>query len=232
MPKELRPYPEMKDVADEIVERLRSRCLPFSPGASPQIEIAGSVRRLRPMVSDLDIVCVPLPTAPAFGKPYAVNAVYDYLREQADSADCKTWQYRMRDDGKARAGFGPQNMYMLFHGIPVDIFVVDEAVWGMGMFVHTGPAAWNRIAMSQFHQWGMKAHVSSGGIETPDGARHPVPERPGVFRTMSGSGVWMPIDELQVFRLLQWPETEPPERTKERARQYFTSNPLMAVKNA
>ena len=48
-----RPYKVVKIIADGLVERLYSTCL--------RIEIAGSLRRQRPMVGDIELVCVPEP---------------------------------------------------------------------------------------------------------------------------------------------------------------------------
>jgi DNA polymerase/3'-5' exonuclease PolX len=58
---EKRPYAQMMTIARAVVERLRPAC--------QRIEIAGSLRRHRPMVGDIEICAIPIMPTDLFGEP-------------------------------------------------------------------------------------------------------------------------------------------------------------------
>ena len=154
-----------------------------------RIEIAGSIRRRKETVKDVEILAVPKPgRTDLFGKVLS-DALTDYLAPIAGH-DSHPW--RLRLDKNGRATLGPSNKLLLFDGFPIDVFTTTEMHWAMSLFVRTGPAEWNVKAMVQFQRLGMRGHAYDGltGV-TRDGKDVPV------------------ADERDVFRLLDWPWAEP-----------------------
>jgi DNA polymerase/3'-5' exonuclease PolX len=58
------PYPVVLPIAGRIVEALRPYC--------ERIEIAGSLRREKPMVGDIEIVAIPRRPVDLFGEPVSM----------------------------------------------------------------------------------------------------------------------------------------------------------------
>lgn len=152
-----------------------------------RIEIAGSIRRRKETVKDVEILAVPKPgRTDLFGKVFS-DALTDYLESQIGRGH---WELRPSKIGAAT--FGPSNKLLIFDGLPIDVFTTTEAHWAMSLFVRTGPAEWNVKAMVRFQRLGMRGHAYDGltGV-TRDGKDVPV------------------ADERDVFRLLDWPWAEP-----------------------
>ncbi len=163
-------------VANQLLKRLGPHC--------QRIEVAGSIRRGKPMVGDIELLSIP-----------RVNDQGDLLdRKLQMLIKAGSLEYRLNRNGH-RAGYGPLNK-LLVHvgtGMPLDVFTATEENWGMAMFVRTGSAEWNRKAMSRLLYRGMRGHAY-GGI-TWKTERYNCP------------------DEETVFRYLQWPYVPPEGRS-------------------
>jgi len=163
-----------KKIAEELVEMLKPAC--------ERIEIAGSIRRRRTEVGDIELLVIP-----------KYEETIDLLdRELGYHMLAQVFDHRR--DRRGRITYGPKNKLLLHKpsGIGVDIFSVDEKNWGMALFIRTGPKEWNIKAMSRFRELDMQGHAY-GGITAVDGGDIDCP------------------DEETVFRYLQWPYI-PPER--------------------
>lgn len=162
---------EAMEVAIEIVTKLRPYC------EGEQIEIAGSLRRYRPTVGDIEIVAVPKVPRDLFGK--RIKKVPDYL-----TAHLRDRQVPMTLDGDKLKRFR-------YRGIPVDLFLVDpEEIgrFGWRMILSTGSGQFNKWLVTQ------KAHGGAmpENMKSDDGwlwAREPghwferlhTPDEPSVF---------------------------------------------------
>ena len=173
-------------VAEDLVRLLGPYCT--------RIEIAGSMRRQRPDVGDIELLCISKVTSVAdlFGD-IATNC---YMLDEALETiveDATVLQKRL--DKRGRATFGEQNKLMVHvpSGIPVDVFSASEENWGMSQLVRTGPSDFNVRVMARFKALGMKGHAY-GGVTDPEGNEIACP------------------DEETVFRLLGWPLMPPEER--------------------
>ena len=176
------PHAEALAVAEELKAALSPAC--------ERIEIAGSLRRGKPDVGDIELLCI----------PRALDRLW--LTEGYDQLDVAVRQMiaagqlrkRLAENGRF-AGYGPQNKLMVdvASGIGVDLFSTTLANWGMAMFVRTGPVEWNMRMMSHFREIGMRGHAY-GGVEGSDGQQIDCP------------------DEETVFRLLGWQYMPPEER--------------------
>lgn len=177
-----------------------------------RIEIAGSIRRERPDVGDVELVCIPKPGPEPqvqhdlFGQPVGVaispaDQLFQYLQRRCDRPD---------DQWHHRGGFGVQNKLLLFCGFAFDVFTTTEANWGMTMFVRTGSFQWNIAAASALRRRNMKLQPHEGVLHKTTGEKEAL------------------ADERRMFELLGWPFTDPPDRTAERARFFVGTSSIHA----
>ena len=161
---------------DELLELLRPAC--------SRIVVAGSIRRRKPDVGDIELLCIPVEGV-LLGTP--LDAALGRLISDGLLA--------LRPNVKGSTTYGPMNKLLrhLPSGIPVDIFTADSRNWGMALVVRTGPAEFNIKMMARFQWLHMKGHAY-GGVTLPNGNEKDCP------------------DEEGVFRLLGWPYQEPEGR--------------------
>lgn len=146
-------------IAQELVERLRPACT--------RIEIAGSVRRGKPDVKDIEIVAVPDLTfppvdRPVFGQPapkiYATKL--DKLLAQFHD---EGWLKREKIGPKyKKVLIDPQKFGIelggdsMFGGISLDLFLVTPpAEWGVLMAIRTGPADFSHWCVTRQRNGGV-----------------------------------------------------------------------------
>lgn len=139
-----------RDLARRMVEELRPGC--------QRIEVAGSIRREKPQVKDVEIVLVPEPEAGAslwtVGGPTPVEAV---VQGWLDTG-------RMIPGGRN----GPRWKTLavaLRPDVKLDLFITPPESWGLQFCLRTGPAKFSRALVST---------RAKGGL-LPDG--HRVQER-------------------------------------------------------
>ena len=137
------PWAFAAAVADEVLAELTSFCT--------RLEVAGSIRRRRETVKDVEVVCVPRVRPSAldmFGKPLEkpVDMLAMYLDEHV-KGKAGIWKLRPGKDG--RTTFGALNKLLLrrvdvtLHPdgwMPVDVFTATDENWGRDLWVRTGPA--------------------------------------------------------------------------------------------
>ncbi len=165
--------------AKVIAEKLKSLLAPVCE----KIEVAGSIRRQKPEVGDIELLCI----------PKYVAGVDQLDREIGALMIQGILGFRLNKRGSRI--YGPKNKLLrhLGSGIGVDVFSSTEANWGMALFVRTGPKEWNIRAMSRFRKLGMRGHAY-GGISRSDGSELNC------------------LDEETVFRYLGWPYVAPERR--------------------
>lgn len=177
------PLDEVQAIASQLVSLLE----PYSQ----RIVVAGSIRRRRPDVGDIEILVIP--------GPYGV---FDFglaklMRDGALFAGPGSLTIlEKRPDRLGRTVYGKWNKLLrhLPTGIPVDVFTATSSNWGMALLVRTGPADFNRRVFTRFLSLGMRGHAY-GGVTGRDGQETPCP------------------DEETVFRLLEWPSVSPESRS-------------------
>ena len=151
-------YKEAMVVAEEIVGWLEPYC--------GKIIIAGSLRRKKADVGDIEILCVPKPLLIPM-KEYFDNLDF-VIRCLIDEE--KKLDYRLNKKG-ART-YGKQNK-LLVHcasGIPVDIFSTTEENWWVALVVRTGSKESNiRISM-EAKKYGWKFNAYGSGFTKVDGS--------------------------------------------------------------
>lgn len=128
---------EALSIATEIHEALLPHC--------ERCEIAGSIRREKANVKDIEIVLIP--------KPYEVG-----LFESGIARIINQWQ-------KVKGELGPQCKYtQRIHptGIKIDLFFAVPYNWGLIFAIRTGSADYSHHVLAS--GWVKRGYRSSGGI--------------------------------------------------------------------
>jgi len=142
---------QAQKIAEELKARLEASC--------HRIAIAGSIRRGKPFVGDIELLCIPM----------FVDGVDQLDHEVGYLVATGILDYRRNKLGSKI--YGPKNKLMLHlpSGIGVDIFSTDEECWWVSLVVRTGGAPTNkRIAMAAIRKgWHLQAY--GHGFTTPRG---------------------------------------------------------------
>lgn len=116
-----RPYELMNQMAERLVKKLAPAC--------ERIEIAGSLRRRKAMVGDIELVLIPIAYTDLFGAPLPGATQVDSL--------LATWPIKLVKNGQKYKQFTLEgNSGAEF---TVDLFIQpDPATWGVNMMIRTG----------------------------------------------------------------------------------------------
>jgi DNA polymerase/3'-5' exonuclease PolX len=158
----------------------------LAPGCQ-RIEPAGSVRRCRPEVGDLEIVCIPRPTLDLFGNP--TGSLLDLIL-----ADLVIAKRLIRGD---KNGDKYKNFYIpAFTGLKLDLFITTPECWGVNFTIRTGSAEFSHKLVTP--KW-------QGGFLPGD-------LRVAGARVWRGDEVVPTNEELDLFELLELDWIEPKDR--------------------
>lgn len=164
-----RPHAEALRVARAIVEELAPDC--------ERIEIAGSLRRCKPHVSDVEVVAVPRlvegPRLDLFAPPPMVAPLDERLRLLAAAGRLVEHPERPANGDRYRRLWAPRA------ALQVDLFLVrPPAEWGPIFAIRTGPADYSQAAVIALRDRGMRCADGAiwRGLE-----RIPCPEEADFF---------------------------------------------------
>jgi DNA polymerase/3'-5' exonuclease PolX len=151
-------------------EELRSLLAP----ACERIEVAGSLRRRRPTVSDIELVAMPRFVDEQDG-------LFDTARHSALDALLGDIERRPvtlhRHDGTEQEQVRDGTAYkaLQYRGLPVDLFIVDpeRSDWGVIFTIRTGPADFAHELVARCRTWGRRVQ---GGRLYDRGRYVPCPE--------------------------------------------------------
>lgn len=158
--KQKHPARIARAVAVKIVEALRPVC--------SRIEIAGSLRRLKPEVGDIEIVYIPKTTLvkdpqDLFGdRQISINAadlIIHALIQRGSLAK------RTNVNGSETWGQWNKLAKAVHTGIPVDFFATTEVAWWNYLVCRTGSAETNTRIASLAQKKGYTWHMNSYGFE-------------------------------------------------------------------
>jgi DNA polymerase/3'-5' exonuclease PolX len=129
------PRREAQVLALELVDLLRESCV--------RIEIAGSIRRQRADVADLDIVAIPQThtrvAEDLFGQMVVDGPPVSALHERCEAlVAAGKLSIPLNDKGHPRA-WGPQLKRATYRELPVDILSTTWECWGVALLLKTGP---------------------------------------------------------------------------------------------
>lgn len=149
-----------------------------------KIEIAGSIRRERPFVHDIDLVVIP---------------------RSERLADFKAWATTR---GYWRKG-GTSIWTLMIDEIQVDVYFATDSSWATMLLIRTGSAAHNIWLCQRAASMGLKLHASGRGLEIIDPSRLPA----SIRTTPAATAGWLPCNtEEQIFAHLQLPYRPPASR--------------------
>ena len=155
----------------KIAERVKAELAPHCE----RVEIAGSIRRRKPEVGDIEIVAIP--------KPYDVGLfasgiapIVEQWPKVRGSLPCKYTQRTLPD------------------GIALDLFFATRENWGLIFAIRTGSADYSHRVLAC--GWVRNGYKSVDGMLTRDGVAVAVPEERDLFRL---AGVrWVEPEERNV----------------------------------
>jgi len=159
-----------------------------------RIEIAGSVRRRKPQVKDLEIVYISRVDAIAFNTLFAVETpLIDLaLRHLIDAGDLD-WDQQVKRNG-------PKYKRLVYRQqLVVELFAATPQNWGYILALRTGPAEFNQALVSP--PW--KGGIKPLDVSFVDGVVH-----------RNGQPVDVP-DERAFFDLFNLPVIDPAARDAE-----------------
>lgn len=178
------PLAEASALAGELVGLLRPACR--------RVVIAGSIRRGKADVGDIEIVAEPLiDWAPIglFGDLRPVNGLDNFCDELVETG---TLSRRLDADGRGR--YGPRHKALLYSGFGVDLFsVIAPGQWGVIFAIRTGPAEWSHRLVTDRRRGGMCppwATFRNGGVYHANGTLMETPEESDLFRVLGLE--WVP----------------------------------------
>lgn len=176
MTKQKIPLATAREIAEQVIEKLAPLC--------ERIEIAGSIRRQKEEVGDIEIVAIPRPVTDMFGNPTTDHTL--------DLFDYSTI-------GRLEMGGHKYKKIALTEGPQLDLFIVTPpAQWGVQFLIRTGPAEYcHAIVTSKMYSGLLPSH-----LHVKDGAiwnnAQTIIETP---------------EEADVYNLLGIPYVEPEART-------------------
>lgn len=176
---ERRPYAQVYRVATCLVEALRPHC--------HRIEIAGSLRRQKETIGDIEIVAIPVLHTNLIGDPLNTSEVDDWLAAKPVTLHKNGPKYKA-------FSFDWQPGWPFY----VDLFLQpDPATWGVNMLIRTGSSDFSHKMMVPKVQGGYKPE----GIEIRDarlwryGVLMETPNEEDVFRFYDMKFI-QPMDRL------------------------------------
>lgn len=142
-------------IASEIKDLLEPHCL--------RIEIAGSIRRRRPEVKDIEIVCIPKPYETGLFSSGIATVIINWPKVKGE-LPCKYTQ-RIHESG-----------------IKIDIFFATPINWGYILAIRTGPANYSHNVLA--NTWVKKGYVGIDGNLTSRGGIIPVQEEIDLYNLL------------------------------------------------
>lgn len=130
------PYADMMYTAKLLVAKLEPAC--------ERIEIAGSLRRQRPLVSDIELVAIPKPILNLIGEPTERTEVDDLL-------DTLPVTFTKRGRKYQQFWFGGTTLPFY-----VDLFLQSKETWGYNLTVRTGSADFSKRLVTPKSYGGLK----------------------------------------------------------------------------
>jgi DNA polymerase/3'-5' exonuclease PolX len=177
------PYLDALHIAQDMVEQLRPYCQ-----RTP--EISGSLRRQKPMVGDIEIVCLP-----------ALQHYKDLFDEDHFFNPFENIYWCSL--GRSIKSGNRFKQFALAEGINLDLYVVlPPAQWGVIYTIRTGPAEFSRWIVTQRNKGGClpsDCQVKDGGVYLHN-RLIPMPEERD-FLSFLGLGWVDPVD-----REGKWPK--------------------------
>ena len=202
-------------IARQLVSMLEDSC--------ERIEIAGSIRRQKPKVKDIELVCLPKLLTVQEGQTGLFDASVGQMTLNVLDEKLQGWRnrglFKDRLDSRGRPAWGPSLKRALYWEVPVDIFsVLPPAQWGLIYMIRTGSgvgpegSTLNGFGPAMLARW---KKVSGGGFS-----------KDGCLRLADGRKM-LTAEEEDVFRLCKVTWVPPEERTSGAAVGRYALSPVL-----
>ena len=142
-----------------IAEKVKKQLAPFCD----RIEIAGSIRRKKPEVKDIEIVAIPKPFETGLFESGIATVVNQWEKVKGE-LPCK---YTQR---------------ILPEGIKLDLFFAERANWGLILAIRTGSAEYSHKVLAT--EWVKRGYKSEGGYLTTNGHAVALHEEQDLFKRL------------------------------------------------
>lgn len=116
-------------------------------------EIAGSLRRKKPDIGDIEHVIIPrhaliTSNAGLFGEMVDANLLFEWIAQQQklapDSWQKHNYNYEGRNSGRPEYRWGQKYRGLDQDGTNHELFIADKENWGLILWLRTGPDDFNR----------------------------------------------------------------------------------------
>lgn len=171
MSKTKRPLAEALEIAAVVEADLKPHCLRF--------QIAGSVRRRKPFVSDIEAVAIPATQGAGLFGDIPESALYSYLHVHPE-------RYRFIKGDHADGRY--HQLWLPEWEMQLDLFLASADNWGITLVVRTGDALFCQALLTR---WKYLHHIPAdqpgsvgGRLVTAAGLEVPTPEEEDVFRLL------------------------------------------------
>jgi len=154
----------MKRAAENVQGLLAAHC---EPG---YCEIAGSIRRKKKLVGDVEIVCIP--------KKVMDMDLFGHVEEQRDQGFIDQVNIFSKVKGKPTGKYTQRIVY----GVKVDIFMVNHDSWGTQLAIRTGPAEYSHKVLAR--RWCSMGYKMEGGVLHRNGEAVPVKNERSLFNLL------------------------------------------------
>lgn len=184
------PLSQADRYAGQIVEALRPHC--------ERIEVAGSVRRRRPEVGDLEVVVIPKPYGVGLFESGLVAIVNRWPKVKGNLGPGCRYTQRMvplvaplEMDLSSIAGDAPKAV----GHVKLDLFFAEPRNWGLILAIRTGSADYSHRVLAR--GWRRAGYKSWDGIlHSSLCDKREVPEEEDLFRLI---GIpWIPPEDREV----------------------------------
>ena len=160
-------------IAEELKNQLQYAC--------HRIEIVGEIRRQKPEVSTIKLLCIPKPSKGVPISPedplFSSISSQKGLPEWDDEDTVHDWVMEMMQQevldwtsaGSRAYSTARKSVRHQPSGIAVDILSTDDQCWSVALVVTTGGAKTNRRIAAAAREKGWRFRASGDGFDTPDG---------------------------------------------------------------
>lgn len=197
------PLAQARQAAGELLELLQPAC--------ERIAIAGSIRRAKPMVADIELVALPAfvehTSLDLWATPVMVNQLtgpagrLQHLLAWGEIGVRQVAVHRASGETEQQTRQGEAYQALEYRGLPVDLFIVrPPAQWGVIFALRTGPGDWNTRLVTDAHRF--LRRVADGQVYR-SGKPVPCPEEEDFFAAIGQR--WVPPAERTAAKVALQP---------------------------
>jgi DNA polymerase/3'-5' exonuclease PolX len=183
------PLDEARAKALEIAQVLGPHC--------ERIEVAGSIRRGKPWVKDIDLVVIP--------KMTSKDALFGSTSELAETDFYAALSRQFVQTNSEGQRMIRGNVWLGAKLISIDVYIATPESWATLMLIRTGSAEHNIWMCARARACGGRLHADGTGLEVP-GQYDPVLQKTVNSRVIRAK------NEEEIFKALGIPPASPNER--------------------